>query len=363
MELLYSKFNRHRLPQFQIETSVFNDQEKKVVVKKALTPEARDHINNIARSYLLIKENFVNTRLRLPGGLDADEDSVRLDYVDGRSLDHMLFQAFLDKNSNNFLNILDDYAALLNESFRTVRKPVITEELKRVFGSFTDDVFSRETPCFAISLIDPVFENILVSNGQNYLIDNEWVFDGCLPVSFALFRSLFYFYQVKYVDFDIESLIPFNTVLERFHLNKELIECYRKMDDHFQMYVFGKEPYYNYRFKYVKEVQSVPLLEETIQHQREVVRQMHDQITELNELIEFKQNEVLELTQLVKEKDRMIFDIINSRSWKFAQIVNRPVDVIFPSGTRRRRVVERLCDMILALCQRIGRIVCRKPGS
>jgi len=233
--------------------------------------------------------------------------------------------------------------------------------LKNVFGSaVADDVATSQTPCFAVSPIDAVFENILMCNSQAYLIDTEWVFEGCLPVSFVLFRSLFYFFKVKYVDFGIESFVPIQVVMDRYHLSEDITNCYRQIDDNFQTYVFGKKTYYEYKFQYVKDVKSVPLLEETIQHQREVVKQMHDQITELKDLVDFKQNEVQQVTQLVREKDKMISDIVTSHGWKFVQIVRRLLDIIAPAGTWRRRVVERLSEAFIGLCERAGRLFCCK---
>ena len=41
---IYSKFNRERLPEFQIETSIFREEGKLRVLKKPLTSEAREHI-------------------------------------------------------------------------------------------------------------------------------------------------------------------------------------------------------------------------------------------------------------------------------------------------------------------------------
>ena len=47
MDLLYAKYNRHRLPPFQIETSIWRDRDRKFVLKKALVPAAVPHLHRL----------------------------------------------------------------------------------------------------------------------------------------------------------------------------------------------------------------------------------------------------------------------------------------------------------------------------
>jgi len=351
VELLYTKYNRYRLPQFQVETSIFNDHGKRIVVKKALTPEARAHVQEMVKNYTLIKEHIVDNRIHLPKGLIADDRSIQYDYVEGCSYDNMLFKAFLDRDGQRMLNILDDYVNILKGSFKTADQPVITDRMKQVFGLTSPDQLNHETPCFALSLVDPVFENIIVSHGRNFLIDNEWVFDGCLPVSFVLFRSLFYFYQVKYSDFDIESLVSFKTVLSHCSLGPEIVKRYREMDDCFQVSVFGEDRRYQYKFRYVKPFQSLPLLETTIKNQSVIINKQY-------EVIQVQKKQIPLLIQQIKDKDQLLFDIVNTRGWKLVQFMTRVRDRLLPPDTCRRRVASRLFNCLMKL----GRSFRRRSG-
>jgi len=162
-----------------------------------------------------------------------------------------------------------------------------------------------------------LFENILVDGDRHYLIDCEWVFAGCLPVSFVLFRSLFYFYE-KNKAFGLEAWIPLAAVLERFAILPETVRRYRAMDEAFQAHVFGRERCYRYKDRYAKYAHSVPALMETIEHQRQVVRDYHAEIENLRQMLR------------------------DSVGWQLVQKAGRLTDKFCPPGTRRRRALERI---------------------
>lgn len=330
-ECVYAKYNRHRLPRFRIETTIQREGDRKIVVKRALTPEAVDHVRDVAQAYARIRENIAQECVRLPGGFRHEGCSVACDFIDAPSLDRLLLDAFLDRDASSFRKILDDYNALLKNAFRTVSEPAASERIKKVFGIAGEGELEGRGPYFALTMIDATFENILVRDGVFWMIDNEWVFEGSLPVSFVQFRSLFYFYKVKYADFGIDSFVPLEPELERLGLDAAAVEIYRRMDDCFQRYVFESEWRSCHKNRYIKHKYSLPDLEKTIEHQRGVIKEMHDQIVVLRDLI--------------RDKDEIIGGITNSRVCRFVQYVTRKLNAVFPQGTRRRRWVARLLKL------------------
>ena len=313
MDLLYAKYNRHRLPPFQIETSIWRDRDRKFVLKKALTPDAVPHLQRLHEQAAPIRHSLHHDRLRLPDVTVLDEQTLRFDFVEGRSLDALLVSAFLEQDQARFLGIIADYLALLNNAFVKVPAPVFTEAMQQVFGLSSPAELDGLGPFLTPALVDLVFENILVDGEAHYLIDHEWVFEGCLPVSFVLFRSLFYFYE-KNKAFDLNAWMPLSAVFERFSLSPETVHSYRAMDEAFQAHVFGHERCYRFKDRYAKYAHSVPSLLETIEHQRKVVRDYHAKIRQMQA----------------------------SDGWKFVQKTGRMMDAHFPKGTRRRRVLERI---------------------
>lgn len=320
MELLYARYNRHRLPPFQIETSIWRDRDRKFVLKKALGSDAVPHLQRLHEQAAPIRHSLRGDRLRLPEVAVIDAQTLRFDFVEGRSLDALLVGAFREQDQARFLGIIADYLALLNSAFTTVPMPVFTEAMQQVFGLASPAELDGLGPFLTPALADLVFENILVAGEAHYLIDHEWVFEGCLPVSFVLFRSLFYFYE-KQKAYGLEAWMPLAAVLEHFALAPETVRRCREMDEAFQAYVFGRERCYRYKDRYAKYAHSVPSLMETIEHQRQVVREYHGEIEHLRQVIDVMQN---------------------SRGWQFVQKTGRLMDTHFPPGTRRRRALESI---------------------
>ncbi|MBI2441537.1 MAG: hypothetical protein HYV35_09215 [Lentisphaerae bacterium] len=289
-------------------------------MKKALVAQAVPHLSRLYEETAPIRKSLQGDRLRLPDVTVVDEQTLRFDFVEGRSMDALLGDAFLKRDKRQFLNIISDYVALLNDAFATVPEPVWSEELQQVFALDSAADLSGLGPFLTPALADPLFENILRDGGKYYLIDHEWVFAGCLPVSFILFRSLFYFYE-KNKEFGLEVWLPLAGLLERFGLAPETISRYQAMDEAFQAYVFGRERCYRYRDRYRKHITTVPGLFELIEHQRQVVRQYHGEIVHLRQEISAMKA---------------------TRGWQLAQKVGRWIDACFPPGSGRRRGLERL---------------------
>ncbi len=345
MECVYARHNRRRLPLFQIETSICRDGDRMIVTKRALTRDAVGHIGDIVRASSLVRKNLLNGRVKLPADFQVDDSSVSFNFIRGVSLDQLLFEAFLDRDAFRFRDIVDDYAELLSKGFKTVDAPLLDERMRKVFGLTSVDELEGLGPYFALTMVDAVFENILVFDNDRFLIDNEWVFEVCLPVSFTLFRSLFYFYKVKYADFDINALVPFDAEMQRHGVDGRISKLFRRMDDGFQSHVFGDRAWCNYVQHYAKQRYSVPVLEQTIAHQRDVIGGMHDQIVHLDDVLRSKDTLIGEKDGLIREKDRILFDLMNSRGWRFVQWATRAFNIACPPGTRRRHLIASLLKL------------------
>lgn len=326
MDLLYAKYNRHRLPPFQIETSIWRDSGRKFILKKALLPDAVPHLRRFHEQVSPIRQSLRGECLQLPDVTVLDEQTLQFDFVEGRSLDSLLFGAFRDKDQARFLGIIGDYQGLLTSAFTIVAQPALTEPMRQMFGVSAPVDLDGLGPFIMPALADPVFENILFDGRKYYLIDHEWVCEGCLPVAFVLFRSLFYFYE-KYKEFGLEAWLPLASVLERFALAPEAISRYREMDEAFQAYVFGRERCYRYKDRYAKYAHSVPSLLDTIEHQRQVVCEYHGEIERLR---------------------RVITAMETSRGWRFVQKTGRIMDRYFPPGARRRRALDSILRRLLS---------------
>lgn len=328
MKTLYARYNRHRLPLFQIETSIVEMNGSRSVVKRALSEEAKSHICAMRTGYGLIRRSLKSDKLILPRLENSDASSIMFQYVEGQSLDQLLFQSFRAGDKPSFFKIIADYCSLLQNSFGFDAQPEISPRITEVFGMADAGRMNGRGGWLPLAAVDATFENIIVSGKSCYLIDNEWVFEGVLPFAFLLFRSLFYFHKVKYHELGIEKWITFGELLEKHQIRQEDYNKYLAMDEMFQSYVYGPERCYKYKEQYKKRQISVHSLEKTIGHQREVMRKYH--------------GEIMHMRAILADRERIIDEIVNSLGWRLWQKTAGVLNQVCPPGSRRRRAADRL---------------------
>lgn len=327
MNVIFARYNRHRLPQFQIETSIVDLNGVKIVVKKALNTAAKEHIRAINSGYNLVGASLRPGGLVLPNRTAFDDASISFEFIEGDSIDRLLFDAYRAGDRGAFLAVIDAYRALVEHSFPPPEQRVISRESEAVFGASAADL-SGDGLWMPAAAIDAVFENIIRSGDKHYLIDVEWVFPGAFPVDFVLYRSLFYFHRVKYFELGIDKWMGFEELLAHCKISPTAAAIFRAMDENFQQHVFGKERCYKFKENYLKRQVSLHSLEKTIEHQRAVVRKYHD--------------EIVGMRGEIAARDRIINEIVNSFGWRLWQKISRVIGCLCPAGSLRRRLCNRL---------------------
>lgn len=272
MKILYAKCNSHRIPPFRIVTTIVEKDESRYVEKRALTAEGCGHIRSIRQGYERLQDNLVNEGFKLPAILEAGEEFIRFAFIKGRSLEELLLQAALEADRPAFLDLLDRYHSRLRRSFRTIDHFFPAGEAASIFRDIPAGILDKQGPFSYFSFLDPIFENIVIQGDDWYIIDNEWVFDGCLPLSFPLFRSLLIFYKFKYGPLKVDSLITFGELLDRYGIPEDVQKVYYLIEANFQRYVDGPEPEVTrYKLPYRKKRESITDLiefrEKTLQAQ------------------------------------------------------------------------------------------------
>ncbi|MFA7158754.1 MAG: hypothetical protein WC299_05575 [Kiritimatiellia bacterium] len=327
MNVIFARYNRHRLPQFQIETSIVALNNAKVVVKKALGRASEAHIRAISDGYDLVRGSLNPGGLLLPNRMAYEKPAITFEYIEGESIDRLLLDAFRAGNRDAFIAIIDAYRALIEKAFRPPEARETGPKIAEVFG-VQPGILAAEGCWLPVGAIDAVFENIIRSGNKHYLIDIEWVFPGALPVDFVLYRSLFYFHQVKYFELGIDKRIGFEELLAHCGIKPGAAKLFREMDESFQSYVYGPERCYKFKENYLKRQVPLHSLEKTIEHQRDVVRKYH--------------GEIVGMRGEIAERDRIIGEIVNSFGWRLWQKISGAIAFVCPSGSRRRRAFDRL---------------------
>ena len=243
---VYSKYNRERLPKFQIETTIYKDEECQKAKKKPLTSEARGHISCLYKNYSLLKDYYGVMKV---AKACYENDSIIFDYVNGKSLDKVLFSYLINRKYNDFYGLLDRFVECVRTSDRSdyqlESEGCSTEILDGYRG------VDSETPARIIN-IDINLDNVYIDEKNEFvLIDYEWVFSLKVPVNVMIFRSLEYFFG-KYQN-HLRGIVDLKDLSDRYRINDAEILIYRGLEKRIQDYVMGKEWKYCISKKYKKE--------------------------------------------------------------------------------------------------------------
>jgi len=245
---VYSAFKRERSPRFQIETSIYRDEGRLRVLKRALRPEAREHVASFHDTYRRLKGHYQNMMV---SEAQLRDDGVVFEFAPGDSLDRLLIESVLKRNSSRFFMLLDKFVDSVRDfPLSGIAEPYNTEASRQVFGSVGSICLGDS---LAIANIDLRFDNIVLrEEGVLEMFDYEWVFDFGVPVNFAIFRNMEAFCQ-KYAEY-MKAFVSFEHLLERYGITEAEAGAYRKMEGAFQGYVMGENSEHMIKNAYKKPV-------------------------------------------------------------------------------------------------------------
>jgi hypothetical protein len=241
MKTIFAKYNRERLPKYQIVTKIVVDEDgHKYALKEALCDEAMEHIENIYFNYELLKSSY-NINLVKPTKL---EKGLLFEMADGKSLENILLESLNNNDEVKFKNYIDKFLSFLDGmvSRRNVEF-IPSKEFEAIFGKWK---ISENQDIVKVANVDLIFGNIFVNKKDEFsLIDYEWVFDFEIPKSYIVWRSLVIFSTYHSVNFDnkyINSIINLNN------------EYFLELDEFFATYVHGV----NKKYFFPSSVAKVP---------------------------------------------------------------------------------------------------------
>lgn len=187
MKTIFAKYNRGRLPAYQIVTKIIqNDDDTVCVRKEPLCDEAKPHIQKLLDNYEKLKQ-FSQVRVV---SCRQEGDGAVFEQAQGVSLESILVQAVLgndkatfDKYLQKYLDFVDGFVAQCGVVFEP------SEAFIEVFGEWTDTEPQDIVKCANVDLI---FSNIFVDENDDFtLIDYEWVFDFAVPKKIIVWRALY----------------------------------------------------------------------------------------------------------------------------------------------------------------------------
>lgn len=357
-DIRFVKYNRTRKEQFQIKTTILENDGRLYAEKTALCDEGIAHIKSFENKYEGL--SLESSRLKfVEPRVSEDGRSVCFDYLNGKTMAELLGERILQGEEDALLlnGVKDCMAVIYCVRPQYVTDFTLTPEFMEVFGgallSEEDFEVFENSPAYAVSNVDGLFENMLVTEDGIFAIDYEWVYSFPIPASFIKYRTLIYFYQ------NYKSLLNYKGAeefLAHFDIDEGLISLYDKMECGFQNYVHGENQriYQNDFFVETKNIKDLAHVDEELLRAKERLSQLKAEISEKDTTIK-KVQEVQRLTNNhVSNLDVIISDLRreNAEMAKSLTYLNKHEAIIFkirrklgqafnrmyPKGTRKRKV-------------------------
>lgn len=233
-EVIYSKYSMDRAKAFATKTVITKDDNLvKAVYKYAVSDASRAHINRIFDIYIkltsIYKENVkVNKGILI-------ENGIKLEYLEGISLEEILDKAFLSGENNAAVELIKQYIDKIINVLPKIKFD-ITDEFKKVFGDISfDEKVINTLEATNVANIDAIFSNVIINNDIWNILDYEWTFEFPIPLNFILFRAL----NVYLYSSDRRRCLWNEGIMEKFGIDKNQQKLFAQMDFNFHKYVNG----------------------------------------------------------------------------------------------------------------------------
>ena len=253
---VYIKYNRTRLPKYQIKTEIRLSDDKKYVVKSALKKEGIPHILGMYDGAKRIKNDSVTV---LEGSFKNDGE-INFPFIKGKSLSN-LCEECIKKDINGFIEGIKEYL-----------KKIVDED--------------------ALNL-DAIFDNFIFDGEKFIAIDCEWIFDESMDFIkdrelFIKYRALHSFYQNNAEKIQNKFALTESDFMAKFGIDD--IDGMDFIERRFQDYIHGD----------YQEVYLDNYFVETVSHET-----LNEGLVALAELPHAK-NKINELTEINKDRELAI---------------------------------------------------------
>ncbi len=255
--------------------TVFSDESpvsfKKNVKKLPICEGSRQHIENLYDIYLKLDRLYKDSPLK-PNICELRDGYAKFQYITGTTLEEYLDSLETEGKYPEMLSVILRYCNILRslatstfdkgEDYISIFSDLYTGSDKAMLPSNIDLIFSN-------ILFDPKDKNIfdleeiseILSENSACLnvLDYEWTFDFTVPVSFIIYRALFYYHRGRENNGFFAYLKKNNIdIYERLgiaEMEKDII--FPKMEQDFQLYLKKG----NASFELLHEIMPVSTIE------------------------------------------------------------------------------------------------------
>lgn len=254
-DILYTKYNSTRKPEYRVSTSIIEENGQKYVVKKAMQQEAKPHLAVIVENGEKLAKLYSN--------IEIIENEYKLDFV--------VFPFVKGKSLLNGINFEDDAIEEIVEKLKAILFRVnsynpeyVSEfEMTESFAKLFTGCEPQQEKATLVSNIDGILGNFVeTEDGKIWCIDYEWVLDFPVPIRYVIYRSLLYLYVENGVA--LSGKITLKDFLAKFEFQPEDVQLFHNMEECFQQYVHGTNREYIYLDNYQKEITRFAVMQDAM---------------------------------------------------------------------------------------------------
>lgn len=234
-KVLYAKMSTDRDRHFSVATTIEQQDGNKMVVKRAMTPEAKRHLKNMIKQ----PEEHGGFRTMVGGEIP---DGIAYPFLEEESLGQQAKRAVYAHDMGKIRKLVHQvYQMCQKETDRVIQRQIRSQEMSgRERTEFTKVFGTAKMPedllCIAPANIDLILDNIFEKDGDYCVIDCEWSFDFPVPVSFILWRCINELYS-SYPQ--LEQEYPVASLLKDYSITGEMADTFHKWGTYFAEHYAG----------------------------------------------------------------------------------------------------------------------------
>ena len=234
-KVLYAKMSTDRDRHFSVATTIEQQDGNKMVVKRAMTPEAKRHLKNMIKQ----PEEHGGFRTMVGGEIP---DGIAYPFLEEESLGQQAKRAVYAHDMGKIRKLVHQvYQMCQKETDRVIQRQIRSQEMSgRERTEFTKVFGTAKMPedllCIAPANIDLILDNIFEKDGDYCVIDCEWIFDFPVPVSFILWRCINELYS-SYPQ--LEQEYPVASLLKDYSITGEMADTFHKWGTYFAEHYAG----------------------------------------------------------------------------------------------------------------------------
>ena len=236
LEEKYVKYSNDRVAEFCIKTVLREDSSGKVIEKHPLSKEAWQHIEKTARAYERLSERYDGSGLSVNRCTlvvsDADQEPyLKLEYVEGRTLEEILDDRLAHDDVEGFHRLFDEYLRRISvgedkkiADYDLIFSNIIVPDEHKNVEKNKNNAWNDEN------------DNMRYFDNVWNVIDCEWSFEKAVETKQIAFRAVYCYL----LENEKRNALNLDLIIRKLELDQSEAEQYRKEEMAFQKYVTGK---------------------------------------------------------------------------------------------------------------------------